>query len=64
MPKKKKVRIFTSPEPAEQEPEPIEQEPEAEVAVKVEPLRVLSPKQIASREHAHKIKIIKQRRGK
>ena len=42
--------------------EPTEQEPEAEI--KVEPLRVLSPEQIASREHAHKIKVIKYRRGK
>jgi len=54
---KKKAEVITLPEPTEQEPE-------AEVAIKVEPLRVLSPEQIASREHAHKIKIIKQRRGK
>ena len=57
MVKKKETEVTTLLESAEQEPE-------AEVIVKVEPLRVLSPEQIASREHAHKIKIIKQRRGK
>jgi len=52
MVKKKETEVTTLLESAEQEPE-------AEVIVKVEPLRVLSPEQIASREHAHQLKVVK-----